>query len=1374
MPFQRVALIFDQRHRPETTGTYCLRALRNLVPVQHVPPEEVDQLSENQFDLFIRIDDGFRFDWRDQLHPSVYWAIDTHLDFDWALEQSRKFDVVFAAQRDGASRLKVDGISTSKWLPLACDPDIHRPHDLSDCWNVSFVGHVVPGERQQLVELIQQRFPRSFVGQRFFEEMAQVYSQSQIVFNRSVKNDINMRVFEALACGSLLVTNDLTENGLAELFQDKKHLITYQDATDLVPKLMLYLADKEARVRIAETGHREVLANHTYRHRMQTLLEEAKQFVLQKPISIPATGPQNEAKSSPTPSRSETSGFDRDSTDHKACGNPKLQPRRQQMQNRNGHRFPTRPKDPSYFEFSRPDVLDLVPSNARRVLDVGCGAGRLGEALKHRQDAEVVGIELDETAAQFAMTCLDLVVQGNIETDEIGFSSDEFDCVICADVLEHLRCPEQALEKIRRWLKPDGVLIASLPNVRHHHVVRSLLAGNWTYETAGLLDQDHVRFFTRREMEKLFYRSGFSIVERRLVTGPDSQEWQNAGRSPQLSIDGFSYRGQSAEDAEEFFVYQFLFVAAPNRQMGYEPTSIVMVTHNQLAFTRGCLDSIRFFTDEPYELIVVDNGSTDGTPTWLKRQPDVRLIENAENRGFPAAVNQGLNVASGSQIVLLNNDTLVTTGWLRRMLDACNQDPNIGLVGPCSNNVSGPQQIATTYRDLAELDGFAWDWAQNHRGKIQDVERLVGFCLLIRQELLEEVGGFDERFGIGCFEDDDYCRRARNAGHRAVIAKDAFVHHFGSQTFHGSGLDFTAILEENRLKYEQKWAADIGSPSRNTETSSVVNRRSDPSISLNRHPQGGFVVPPCSIDLSLCMIVRDNEDTIRACLESIKPYVNEMIVVDTGSADRTPVICREMGARVEHFPWCDDFSRARNESLKYARGNWIFWMDSDDTIPPECGRGLQALVQAGHSDEVLGYVMQVHCPGRNTDDGEEVTIVDHVKLFRNRPDLQFEHRIHEQILPAIRRVGGIVEWTDLFVIHSGADRSPQGEQRKLERDLRILQTELIENPNHPFVLFNLGMTFAHAKRSEDAVPYLEQCLTVSGPEDSHVRKAYSLLVGAHMQADDVAMAIRCCETGLRQFPEDTELQFRAGVLYHRTGRLNEAVSAFEGALKPQSKRRFQSVVRGLDSYLTRHNLALVFEDLEQWNNAEAMWREVLLEQPESRIALRGLGHTMLKQGKTLDVAQMVADFCSHDSLQVDRMVLEGQLAATQGDYNAARRHFEQAIVAREVSDSFPLHAYCRFLFERVDPCEAGELLLTLAKQEPSNPSVQTNLGLYYRRVGDKQKAIKAFQRSLKLRPGSVSSRIQLAETLDLAGEHEAAQFQWRKIREVDPRISSAS
>jgi hypothetical protein len=267
----RIALIFDNQIRPDTTGVYCLRALQELVTVEHYLPGDLQRLAREGFDLYLNIDDGLRYRLPADLHPCAWWAIDTHLDFPWYRTKGHDFDFLFAAQRDGAAALRDEGLA-ARWLPLACDPHIHRQHEIPKAYDVCFVGNLCPGPRSELLQLIQRRFPNTFVGRRYFSDMARAYSASRLVFNRSIRNDVNMRVFEALACGSLLVTNDLSDNGQAEMFRDGEHLVTYTEAEELLEKMAYYLEHQAERERIAAAGRAAVLRGHTYRHRMQTVL----------------------------------------------------------------------------------------------------------------------------------------------------------------------------------------------------------------------------------------------------------------------------------------------------------------------------------------------------------------------------------------------------------------------------------------------------------------------------------------------------------------------------------------------------------------------------------------------------------------------------------------------------------------------------------------------------------------------------------------------------------------------------------------------------------------------------------------------------------------------------------------------------------------------------------------------------------------------------------------------------------------------------------------------------------------------------------------------------------------------------------------------
>lgn len=235
-------------------------------------------------------------------------------------------------------------------------------------------------------------------------------------------------------------------------------------------------------------------------------------------------------------------------------------------------------------------------------------------------------------------------------------------------------------------------------------------------------------------------------------------------------------------------------------------TSIIILTFNELRFTKLCLELIRWHTPEPYELVVVDNASTDGTVEYLRSQNDIRLFPNDKNNGFAKGCNQGIQTAAGDYILLLNNDTAVAPGWLGNMINCLESNKSIGIVGPRSNYVKPPQLLGVGYTNMAEVLSFSTDFnKERDPAKWFELEMAVGFCMLIKREVIKEVGLLDERFGIGFFEDDDYCRRAREKGFKIMCAGDTFVHHFGSASFIGNKIDYNRLVKISWLKYMAKW-----------------------------------------------------------------------------------------------------------------------------------------------------------------------------------------------------------------------------------------------------------------------------------------------------------------------------------------------------------------------------------------------------------------------------------------------------------------------------------------------------------------------------------------------------------------------------------------
>jgi GT2 family glycosyltransferase len=245
--------------------------------------------------------------------------------------------------------------------------------------------------------------------------------------------------------------------------------------------------------------------------------------------------------------------------------------------------------------------------------------------------------------------------------------------------------------------------------------------------------------------------------------------------------------------------------------MGAGSASVVVVTYDGLPFTRLCLETVLAHGGEvEFELIVVDNGSGDGTPEYLTRlsreDARVRVLLNGRNAGFAVACNQGLSLAGGDHLVLLNNDTMVPPGWLEKLVPHLS-NPEVGLVGPVTNRIGNEAEIETDYRTWGGFLQFAARRAEKHAGDWIELRSPAMFCLAVRRQTYLHLGGLDERYEVGLLEDDDYADRARAAGYELRCIEDLVVHHFGEASFGklvGDG-EYHRILRANQQRYAEKW-----------------------------------------------------------------------------------------------------------------------------------------------------------------------------------------------------------------------------------------------------------------------------------------------------------------------------------------------------------------------------------------------------------------------------------------------------------------------------------------------------------------------------------------------------------------------------------------
>lgn len=346
---------------------------------------------------------------------------------------------------------------------------------------------------------------------------------------------------------------------------------------------------------------------------------------------------------------------------------------------------------------------------------------------------------------------------------------------------------------------------------------------------------------------------------------------------------------------------------------------IIIVTFNGLNYTKKCVESIEKNTkDVNYRIIFVDNNSTDGTLEFLKEVPNSILISNDENFGFVNAMNQGFEKVSSKYTVWLNNDTVVTPNWLEILTEHLEKNPTAAAIGPVTNG-SGVIQKENSWNEemiVEEVSKFGSDFYKKNKGRIVEYHRIAGFCIVMKSELIKQIGKLDEQFNFGGYDDDDYCRRIRDAGFKILIAEDVFVYHKSGATFATSNnpdLKLSFLMQKGRRRLLKKW---------------ICHDQKKNNSSSERSPL-----------VSIIMATRNREKLIPNAINSIieQSYKNwELIVVNDGDSSLENIIENFSNPRIKYInlEMHKGKSSANNIAIKNSSGEFIAYLDDDDRWYP--------------------------------------------------------------------------------------------------------------------------------------------------------------------------------------------------------------------------------------------------------------------------------------------------------------------------------------------------------------------------------------------------------------------------------------------------------
>ena len=473
--------------------------------------------------------------------------------------------------------------------------------------------------------------------------------------------------------------------------------------------------------------------------------------------------------------------------------------------------------------------------------------------------------------------------------------------------------------------------------------------------------------------------------------------------------------------------------------------------------------------------------------------------------------------------------------------------------------------------------------------------------------------------------------------------------------------------------------------------------------------------------ISLCMIVKNEEDFLPRCLDSVKDYVDEIIVVDTGSTDRTVEIARSFGARIYHHPWENNFSKHRNQSIGYATGDWVFIMDADEELKQGSGNLIKDAVLEENIDSVM--IAVVSCFNNRMSQ----SITNQVRLFRNKEGIYYSSPVHNQLIGYKSTITYPV-----YLYHYGYDLSPEKMKAKFIRTSTLLKEMIKKEPerfrhhHNLAVCYNSNNMFKEA--AAEGIKAIETAEKEGADSGALVLWSHFITAFAYFKLGDLENAEQYALRGVTNCSEHLDSQFILVLVYHKMKdwkKLKESADRYLRILKIlwENPGRFGDIIN---------------------NTANEEWRVRL-----------ALGAVYLEQGEEEKANEQFNKALLITPNYFEYHKILGEVYRNRGLWKKAEESYRNAIMDNpEYPDA--LFGLALLYKSRGELGQHGEMLDRLSGMEIDDTDVLMEIGIYNLTSGRYESAIRIMERVLDKRPDDVNAHINIALAFKLAGQKEDA------------------